>query len=94
MRPRLSWLLAICALILTAAYPAQLAPAAASPAGSHDAWWIFFTDKDASPPSATQALALATARAALTPRALARRAKTRGDAPVDLLDLPDRKSVV
>jgi subtilisin family serine protease len=52
-----------------------------------EATWVFFTDKGLASPAEERA-ALAEVRASLTPRALDRRAKVRGQAPVDLRDVP------
>jgi len=52
--------------------------------------WVFFADR----PVADPGLALAERRRALDPRALARRVRTRGDAGVDLRDLPPAPAYV
>ncbi|HMB70259.1 MAG TPA: S8 family serine peptidase [bacterium] len=66
-----------------------LAVTADAPAAEPRAWWVFLADKGVAPALADD---LARSRAAdlLSARALERRRKARGDAPVDALDLPLR----
>ncbi|GJM44432.1 MAG: serine protease [Gemmatimonadota bacterium] len=74
-------------LQLSVAIALLLGNAVDATAESTHAWWVYFSDKGFDS-VLEEDRALDRAAEMLTPRALARRQKVRGDTPVDFLDLP------